>query len=51
MNLYLIRIGTRTCARLQFEAMAPDSCTVTEQHLCLALECERVEVTFIREVA
>lgn len=49
MRLFIVTVGPRGLPRLQFEAIAPDSCTAFEQHVCLALPGERVEVKAVQQ--
>jgi len=44
MQTFTILFGARGAPRLTLTVMAEDSCTALEQHLCLALPQERVEV-------
>lgn len=44
MRKFFITIGPRGAPRLAFEAMAPDACTASAQHLELAQPGERVDV-------
>lgn len=51
MNVYQIQIGPRGAPRLSFEAMAEDSFTASVQHLGLAENGERVDVTPVKIAA
>lgn len=44
MKRFLVLIGPRGTPRLRFEAMAPDSCTCTLQHVDLVEPGERMEI-------
>lgn len=44
MRAFLILFGPRACPRLRLDVMATDSFAAADQHVCLALEGERMEV-------